>query len=371
LHAPGLGTDWGWDPELVASNIRRADDARMLATLQARAHPTWCIRTLDDAPGRRFAPAPAPQATLRPRTPRAAIDRFHRTSSFTQMAGSHVVDPTWDGRDHDQRLGTSTGVAAAEGGPRIALADFPRGATVGNFFHDVLEHVDFAIGAAELRAIVEHKLRAWGVAAPGWAEPVTRALLRILACPLDDPSSRSSEAEGGLCLRDIPSGDRLRELPFVMPVTALADRHALVRAFTAESRGLPAGYAARLEQLGFLPLRGFLKGFIDLVFRHGDRWYVVDYKTNHLGDTAASYGREAMLDVMRQEHYVLQYHLYTVALVRWLELRVPGFDYDRHFGGALYLFLRGMPEGAGIFHDVPPRGRIEALSRLFETGASP
>jgi exodeoxyribonuclease V beta subunit len=146
------------------------------------------------------------------------------------------------------------------------------------------------------------------------------------------------------------------------------DRHALVDAFTADSRGLPAGYAARLEQLGFIPLRGFLKGFVDLVFRHDNRWYVVDYKTNHLGDTRSAYARDSMIEVMRHEHYVLQYHLYTVALVRHLRVRVPDFDYERDFGGVFYLFLRGMPEGAGIWHDVPPRRRVEALSRLFEHG---
>jgi exodeoxyribonuclease V beta subunit len=366
LHAPSLGTDWGWDPELVASNIRRADDAKMLATLRARAHPTWSIRMLDDAEGRRWSPTPVSAAGLRARTPRATVDRFHRTSSFTQMAGSHVVDPS-EGRDHDQGRDAQAGPPVQEDGPKVALADFPRGATVGNFFHDVLEHIEFAVEYAQLRPVVEQKLRTWGVAGPGWADTVTRALLRILACPID---------EEGLCLRDIAAGDRLCELPFVMPVAAQAstpevaiDRHALVRAFTSESRGLPAGYAAKLEQLGFVPLRGFLKGFVDLVFRHGERWYLVDYKTNHLGDTAAAYSNDAMLDVMRSEHYVLQYHLYTVALVRHLELRVRDFDYDRHFGGVLYLFLRGMPEGVGVFRDLPPRGRIEALSRVFDRGA--
>jgi exodeoxyribonuclease V beta subunit len=135
---------------------------------------------------------------------------------------------------------------------------------------------------------------------------------------------------------------------------------------------VPQGYAEAIAELGFAPLRGFLKGFVDMVFVHGGKWWVVDYKTNHLGDTPHHYDRAALGPAMARDHYVLQYHLYTVAVVRMLAMRVPGFDYDRDFGGVLYLFLRGMAPSsgdAGIWREHPPRARIEALSRLLEHGA--
>ncbi|HET6583115.1 MAG TPA: PD-(D/E)XK nuclease family protein, partial [Nannocystaceae bacterium] len=125
------------------------------------------------------------------------------------------------------------------------------------------------------------------------------------------------------------------------------------------------GYGERIAALGFPPLRGFLKGFVDMVFVVDGRWFIVDYKTNHLGDTAADYGRARLDEVMARDHYVLQYHLYAIALRRFLALRQPGFDPARDFGGIYYLFLRGMapdlPPDVGIWHDRPSAARLAAL----------
>ena len=138
------------------------------------------------------------------------------------------------------------------------------------------------------------------------------------------------------------------------------------------SIGLPEGYPDRLGALQFIPVRGFLRGFIDLVYRVDERWLVVDYKTNDLGSTQDAYAPDRLDTAMGNEHYVLQAHLYTVALVRHLKLRQPDFEYDRHFGGIRYLFLRGMNPDTGpafgVYVDRPPKARIDALSELL--GAS-
>jgi exodeoxyribonuclease V beta subunit len=70
---------------------------------------------------------------------------------------------------------------------------------------------------------------------------------------------------------------------------------------------------------------------------------------------------------MNESHYFLQYHLYALAVSRFLSRTVPGFDYERHFGGALYLFMKGMKPGekTGIFFEKPPLERMQALSRAF------
>ena len=113
---------------------------------------------------------------------------------------------------------------------------------------------------------------------------------------------------------------------------------------------------------------GFLHGFIDLVARHDGRWYVIDYKSNWLGPDLASYSDAAIAESMRHHGYHLQYLLYLTALHRLLALRLPGYDYDRHIGGAFYLFLRGMrpnAPGSGVFHDQPSRACIEAINACF------
>ncbi len=109
------------------------------------------------------------------------------------------------------------------------------------------------------------------------------------------------------------------------------------------------------------------KGFIDLVFEHQGRYYVVDYKSNWLGEGDAAYTDEAMQATVASHRYDLQYVLYLLALHRQLQLRLPDYDYERHVGGALYLFLRGSrAPGQGIHRARPPRELIEALDALFK-----
>ena len=112
-----------------------------------------------------------------------------------------------------------------------------------------------------------------------------------------------------------------------------------------------------------------MKGFMDLVFLYQDRFYLVDWKSNHLGYRVEEYGREALKAAMERQLYPLQYLLYTVALNRFLSLRVRDYAYSTHFGGVLYFFIRGVSrasgEGYGIFRDTPPAGMIEELTRCL------
>ncbi|MCP3873920.1 MAG: hypothetical protein GY699_12275, partial [Desulfobacteraceae bacterium] len=111
---------------------------------------------------------------------------------------------------------------------------------------------------------------------------------------------------------------------------------------------------------------GFIKGFIDLVVQHEGKWYIMDYKSNYLGNTYQQYSQDAMFDAMAEHHYFLQYYLYLVALHRYLKLRLKDYDYDTHFGGVFYLFIRGMhPQFSskyGVFYDRPLKSVIYDLS---------
>jgi exodeoxyribonuclease V beta subunit len=125
--------------------------------------------------------------------------------------------------------------------------------------------------------------------------------------------------------------------------------------------------------LAFAPLRGYLRGFIDLVFEHQGRFHVLDWKSNHLGDTAAHYEPAALQAAMAAQGYHLQLLLYTLALHRWLQQRLRGYDYEMHMGEGLYLFVRGVRPGwqdevgrpCGVHAWRPPRELIEALSALL------
>ena len=113
----------------------------------------------------------------------------------------------------------------------------------------------------------------------------------------------------------------------------------------------------------------FLKGFIDLVFVHQGRFYVVDYKSNHLGFDEADYQSEQLNAAMIEHDYPLQYLIYSLALHRYLRLRLPDYEPEKHLGGVYYLFIRGMkPEWgqAGIFYDKPSIDLLEKLDHYLQ-----
>ena len=356
------------------------DDEALLAALRERGGDRFVVSMF---PASDVLGPPLPSATtssaLAVRRPRAAIDRLFRTSSFSNLASAQALGgPLFvdfaDTQANDEALAADALVAELEwtttrapAGPAVTLAEFPRGVQAGNFFHDLIEHLDFGADLPTQRLHIAQTLRSHGLPLDPCAATVEAALAEILDTPL--------LGSGPLCLRAIDRSARLDELEFLLPVAA-ADtslgRRALAQIFREHADGLPEGYAERIAALGFSPLRGFLKGFVDMVFVHEGRWWVVDYKTNHLGASPQDYGQTQMARAMADDHYVLQYHLYTVAVVRMLAMRVPGFDYDRDFGGVLYLFLRGMSPhhgDVGIWRECPPRARVDALSRLLEHGA--
>ena len=112
-----------------------------------------------------------------------------------------------------------------------------------------------------------------------------------------------------------------------------------------------------------------MKGFIDLVFERDGRFYLADWKSNFLGPDLEAYGQAALREAMIRELYVLQYHLYAVALDRYLAFRIPEYQYGTHFGGVYYLFLRGIsPQHGseyGVFCDRPSEALIRELSRCL------
>ena len=130
--------------------------------------------------------------------------------------------------------------------------------------------------------------------------------------------------------------------------------------------------------LGGQPLRGYLAGSIDVVLRLPDRrCLVVDYKTNHLGDTAADYSSARLTEHMLHSDYPLQAMLYTVVLHRFLRWRMADYAPARHLGGVLYLFVRGMcgadtpvvdGQPCGVFTWQPPAQLVVALSDLLDEG---
>ena len=123
------------------------------------------------------------------------------------------------------------------------------------------------------------------------------------------------------------------------------------------------------ELAGDATLQGMMTGFVDLLFEHNGRYYILDWKSNHLGNSTEKYSTECMQAAMKNSNYDLQYMIYTVASVRWLKSRIPNFSYEKHFGGVIYMFLRGVREDGttGIFTARPDKALIDSLDEALKS----
>ncbi|NPU83885.1 MAG: exodeoxyribonuclease V subunit beta [Syntrophaceae bacterium] len=354
------------DPEDVcdaaAARLDSLDDKALrgdLLDLAADADGTIAVTEPPDPDRASATPLPPrePPAPVRLRLFTGSIPRDWRVASYSWLTADRA-DPgspaAW-APDLPDRDGAAPGVEAAE--EPAGIFAFPRGARAGTFFHDLLEHLDFTERDPEIRGrLIEEKLRRHGFGAE-WRDAVGETVGKVLAAPF--------AASGAGIFSEIPMQDRLTELEFHFPLKPLSPgRLAEILDGLAD---IAPSVPERIGRLRFDPVRGFLKGYMDLVFRAEGRFWLVDWKSNHLGGRVDDYGPERLAEAMEEDLYVLQYHLYVAALDRWLARRVPGYEYETHFGGVCYVFLRGVDPRKGpdygLYRTRPARETVAALVR--------
>ena len=278
-------------------------------------------------------PAEATGADLSPRQPSRPVPRDWRITSFSELARNVHPGPT-PPRDP----------AATDPALR-----FPAGSEAGSYLHALLEQIDFRTDVGrqvlDLSARISPRFgmdhQRWGADAATWLELVVNT-------PLDAQ---------GLSLSRIAPMQRLSEMEFDFAAAGVD-----IAALNLALQELWPEPQASLDAEGF---SGLVTGVIDLVFEHGGRYYIADYKSNFLGPNPEDYAQDRLAAAVLAHRYDLQYLLYTLALHRYLGARLPGYAYERHFGGACYLFLRGMrPETGhrlGVFWARPDLALVERL----------
>jgi len=340
LARTALGYLLGADLDDAATAIARLDSLPHTAIVDAASIP----------------PARLPAQTGATLAPRArefsrSIERDWQSSSYSALirrvsARAELVfrQPELLGDEDAQRARARN------------LFTFPRGAHHGSFLHGVLERADFS--AAGRSAAVQQSL-----ARALMQEGYESAWLPVLATMLDDILDCALDGSR-LRLRNLEPRQRIAEMAFEFPLAPLdAPRLSALL-------GAHEPLAREAQPLSFASVRGMLSGFIDLVFEHEGRYYVADYKSNHLGDELQHYAPPRLRESIMEHRYDLQYALYTVALSRLLRTRLgAAYDYDTHVGGVYYLFLRGMRATAGrahgVYHTRLSRGLVEALDAMF------
>ena len=285
--------------------------------------------------------------------PQAQITSF---SGLT--AGAHAETPDHDAQTNRVQL------------PPLRDDEFPRGPTAGSALHEVYENIDFTIPLDQQQETLLNSLLKWG-----YTDKHLNAANQLMK------NSLKAKMDENLSLDKLNTKARLNEMEFHLPLAQLnlEDLKQILFQHLPKSEKWQAVREA-VNTLHFDQVKGYLKGFIDLIFVYDKQYYVADYKSNTLLD----YHPENLMPVMAESHYYLQYLLYSVALHRYLSKRVPDYHWETHIGGVYYLFIRGMVSNTtsdtspditfdktqnslamGVFFDKPSLELIEALDGLF------
>ena len=292
------------------------------------------------------------------------IHRRWKISSFSALVSMEAPDVDLPDRDLSPAISASD-LRMPVDRNGTTVYSFPGGTRAGSFFHDVFEHHDFAVENSEnLAPLVVRKLQQYGFD-PKWQETVCQAVNRVVSISL-----RPELPE--LKLSSVGMNDRINEMEFYFPVKAISPAK-LSNIFKRHGRpNMSADFPAQIEKLTFTPSAGFMKGYIDMVFKYQERFYLVDWKSNHLGSTIEQYDQTALHDAMQTDFYNLQYSIYVLALHQHLRLRKPDYCYGNDFGGVFYIFIRGVDDQRGpdygVYFDLPDADFVEALGRSLIPG---
>ena len=290
----------------------------------------------------------------------SAIETIHQNKKYykEQLAAESAVafEPVFDGgKDYDfneQATETMLESVSHESAYPFGYSpfDFPHGIKIGTALHRFLEKYDFSQPLNEDKV---QKLCQWLQLEETWLPSLQQWMTAILDTPLsaDDPTLKLNNLSRQQCVK---------EMQFYLKLNRAFD-------VTAFNRALQKHHHLPSETLQFDAIKGMLRGFMDLVFCHNGKYYLVDYKSNFLGVEPQNYVGKSLEQAMLANHYDWQYLFYTLALHRYLQQRDVNYDYETHFGGVFYCFLRGMngENQDGVFFDKPDYALIQALENVF------
>ncbi|MBT5436633.1 MAG: exodeoxyribonuclease V subunit beta [Methylococcales bacterium] len=265
-------------------------------------------------------------------------------NSYTGLA-TLSIDEANEGKRDDSEDGSIEGLVTP------VVDQLPKGSRLGNVVHELLEKNAFSELAkhGDSSFKVDQVCARFGLKLDRPAL-MTDLLQQVVSTPLN-------EQDHEFYLAQIDNQHCIKEMPFYLS-------HAQIN---TQQINIILGNEVTYRSLTPKNLVGYMTGFIDLVCLHQGKYYLMDYKSNYLDD----YSSAGMIEAMRTHNYGLQAWLYSVALTNFLQEKVPEYNYRSHFGGVLYLFVRGMePDrpGSGVYSFLPDADKLQQLTRLFADG---
>lgn len=279
--------------------------------------------------------------------------------SFSWITRNAPHDPPRDSdMGEEGRLDEATAI------PPDGVFALPKGADFGSAVHEIFEQFYYAGSTLSDDQKIARPLLKYGLLPD--PEPEQKERLRTVNALIDQTRQAVIATPfDRFALADVNPALCKPEMEFYYRLQGISPARLQAIFIKYGGADLRDGFSEQLGWLTFDLRKGFMNGFIDLVFRHKDRYYILDWKTNHLGNDYGSYVQDRLVCAMERSYYILQYHVYVVALhLHLMNCLGKAYEYERDFGGVVYSFVRGMhPDhpGKGVYFDRPPVELVEAL----------
>lgn len=250
------------------------------------------------------------------------LDSNYHKLSYSFLAAKHAYHPKEESETFDENSYE-----------HFIFKELPKGAHIGNVLHDMFEFSDFTTNE-------------------NWSFSIEKALRKFYPSVLQDEKKKAHYLNqlqrlmqlvvetpfhiGGeeIQLSAIPNEKRINELEFNFPIPEEFNPTELEQVIDDEQREIKTTSGA---------VKGMMNGFVDLFFEHNGKYYILDWKSNFLGDQLENYASENLVEAMNESNYHLQYLLYAVAVDKFLRSRLGNdYNFETHFGGVVYVFLRGV-----------------------------
>jgi len=223
----------------------------------------------------------------------------------------------------------------------LTYDDLKTGALSGIFIHSIMQNCDFHnLTHDVLEKLIIETAEKYFIKNIN-VEKIRETILNITTGKIISKCDKIS-------LNNIQKNNIIKETEFHFSVDSI--NYSLIKSLLSEYYG----YVDFPDNQN-IASSGFMKGVIDAVIENNGKFYIIDWKSNFLGNSIKDYGESNIIEQMRNNFYHLQYLIYLVAVNRYLANILPDYNYENSFGGIFYIFIRGFNEksGTGVFYDLP------------------
>ena len=303
--------------------------------------------------------------------PAKTIDSTWMLTSFSSIAPhdtEQYKQNTAANKDHDENDNQPSKDIPLTTASTVNIFNFPAGAKTGTCWHEIFEKLDFTADDREIAETVIEVLSLYRLN-DGINETVVREKEECVIEMVKEILNTSLSDDDNFKLSNIEKVDKLPEMEFVFSINKGLSTEELSNCLYDIAKGF--GLNSKITGWNQHFISGFMTGFIDLIFRYNNKYYIVDWKSNKLNGTPEGFEQNGLKAEMGKHYYFLQYLIYTVALDKYLSMTMKNYDYDKHFGGVYYIFLRGVKSDVsssparGIFYDRPEKELIRKLGEVF------